>query len=183
MVLGLFPVNAARLGDIAPTDVQIRDWVWPPRCGKDSVKSTSEGLRLEATKPGNGKPEVAPPAAGDSHLRPQPRRGGEGVARIRNRIEHFSRRRSSRRSPFLAALGAGFAGNSQRPVGFRQFLPQGFSNLARPRGSRHPRRRLPPAGPQILPSFGTGWQVGKTTGSTESYFSCVKSFSYQKTSM
>ena len=122
---------------------------------------------VEATNPGNRMPEVATAAAGDSHFCPQPRRGWQRTTGIRYSIEYFRRRRPSRRPPLLAALGAGFARNTQRTPGLRQLLSQGFAHLASPRGASNPRGWLPSSRPQILPSA-DHWQVRKVRRETES---------------
>ncbi len=121
-------------------------WFGPQGAIKNELSSLSRDS-IEATKAGNGTPKVAPSATGNPHLCPQPRRGRKRAVGIRHSIEHFSRRNAGRGAPLLAAVSAGFAGNSQRTVSFGKFLPQGFSNLACPNGARNTRGRLPPSGP------------------------------------
>jgi hypothetical protein len=122
---------------------------------------------VEATNPGNRKPEVATLAAGDSHFCAQPRRGWQRTTGIRHSAEYFRRRRPGRRPPLLAALGAGSVGDPQRTPGLRQLLSQGFSHLASPRCASNPRGWLPSSRPQILPSA-DHWQVRKGRCKTES---------------
>ena len=159
--------------------VQIRDSVWPPRCGKESVKSTLVGC-VEATNTGNRKPEVATPAAGDPYFCPQPRRGRKRTVGIRHSLEHFCGRSLGCRAPLSAAVSACFTGDSQRSAGFRELLPQGLPHLARPHGTGNSCGWLPSSRAQVLPSTGDR-SIRTANRTTESCFSSVKSFSYPKT--
>jgi hypothetical protein len=154
-------------------------WFGPQGAGKNELSSLSRDL-VETTKAGNGTPQVAPSATSNSRLCPQPRRGRKRAVGIRYRLERFRRRNSGGRAPLLAAISAGFAGNPQCTLSLWKFLSQSFAHLARPRRAGKPRGRLSPSGAQILPSPGER-EVGKANFSTETCFSCVKSFSYPKT--
>jgi hypothetical protein len=165
--------------------------VWQARASKFETRFGPQGavknelsslLRdsVEATKAGNGKPEVASSAIGDSHICSQPGRRRKRIIGIRHRLEHFRRRSAGCRASLLAALGAGSARDSQCTPGFWEFLPEDLPNLAGSHGPGNPCRWLPLARPQVLPSPGE-WQAAKVNCSTETYFYCVKSFSYSKT--
>ena len=148
------------------TASRFETWFGPQGAVTNRLSSPSRD-GVEAKKAGNGKPEVASSAAGDSHLCPQPGRGWKRAIGIRHRVEHFRRRGVGCRAPLLAACGAAFARNSQRALGFGKLFPQSLPHLARAHGADYSLERLPLARPQVLPTLG-GRQVGKARDSTES---------------
>ena len=160
--LGFGVLSKAFLGQC----VQVRDLVWPPRCGKEWVKFRLRDT-VEATKAGNGKPEVATSATGHSHLCPQSGRGRKRASRVRHRAEHFCLRSARGGAPLLTALGAGFARNPQRPLGLGKFLPQSLPHSTGSYRARNLSGRLPLARPQVLPTFAER-QLRQTPQTTES---------------
>ena len=172
----------ARFRGVSPGKASKSQAGFGPQDAVMNELSSISGESCERTKAGNEKPEVASPAACNSYLRPQPRREWQGTVGVCHSPEHFCRGSFGGGAPLGAALRAACARNSECPIGFRKVISQGVSNLACPHRAGNPIGWLPTTRPQVLPPTGQR-QDGSSSPSTESCFSCVKSFSYWKTAL
>ena len=152
--------------------------VGPLDAGLSGVRSYPRGW-IETTKAGNRAPQVDTSAPGHPGVCTQPGRKGKRVPGVRYRPQYFCRRSAGCRAPLFAALGAGFARNTQRTLSHRRRSSQSFSHGARSIGPDHPRRGLPPDWIEVLPSSPES-RLATSTRSKESCFFGVKMFSYAK---
>ena len=145
-----FPANEPDAAGFTAARPRFEGLFGPP----DAVKTGLLGLfgsHLESKSIAERASRVAPLAAGDPGFRAQPRRRRQRPAGIRHRAKYLRHRCAGRRTPLLAALRAGSAGDSQRSpghhCGFAQVLPQ----LARQDHVDYPCRNLSAGRSEVFP--------------------------------
>ena len=152
--------------------------VWPLRCRNLTVKLACLRGVLEPKRTRNRASQVGPPAFSYTCFPQKPRRKGQGVPGIRDRLKRRSGRRSGGGAPPFAAIGTGSARNPQRASSYRSSASQSFANASSQGGQGNTCGRLPPLGSEVLTSTAQRLSRKAYLKATESRFSGVKCFSH-----